>query len=150
MAQASSGGRGGQGGYDEPFRPRISIQDAAIKLRGKVERDRDGRDVIRCPGPNHSADDLSLSVWLDDDEPGGIGVLSFSAKDQGDIPALKDWVRAELGWPAWKPNGRAGNGHDRDPIIAKYSYETADGEPVLLVSRTKAKKFLQQRRDETG
>jgi AAA domain-containing protein len=148
MGQVGGNGRGS--GFDEPFRPRISIQDAAAKLKGRIEKDREGRDVIRCPGPNHGKDDASLSVWLDEDEPGGIGVHSFSGRDDGDPLALKDWVRRELGLPDWKPAPKGSNGHDRDPITAKYQYDGADGSPVLLVNRTKAKKFLQQKPDGSG
>ena len=143
----SGNGRGS--GFDEPFRSRISIQDAAAKLRGKIEKDGQGRDVIRCPGPNHSADDRSLSVWLDDDEPGGIGVHSFSTQTDDDPLALKDWVRAQIGLPNWKPNGK-GDRRDDDPIVAKYAYHDAEGTAVLLVNRTKRKSFYQQHIDATG
>jgi len=143
------GGNGRGSGFDEPFRPRISIQDAAAKLKGKVERDNQGRDVIRCPGPNHSADDASLSVWLDEDEPGGIGVLSFSIRDDDPL-VLKDWVRRELGWPDWKPAAKGKNGQDKDPTVAVYDYVAAEGAPVLRVNRTRAKKFYQQKPDGKG
>jgi hypothetical protein len=82
---------------------------------------------------------------MDDDEPGGLGVLSFSPKDESDPLALKDWVRAQIGAPNWKPNG---HGKARDEIIAKYLYQSEDGDPVLLVSRTRAKKFFQQHQDD--
>jgi hypothetical protein len=147
------GGNGRGSGFDEPFRPRISIQDAAAKLKGRIEKDKQGRDVIRCPGPEHSGKDASLSVWIDDDEPGGFGVHSFSSKDEADPLRTKDWVRAQLGLPDWKPNGKGngkGNGHDKDPITAKYEYQSAMGDPTLLVNRTRAKKFLQQHIDAQG
>jgi hypothetical protein len=142
-------GNGSGSGFDEPFRPRLSIQEVCTLLHGKISRDKNGRDVIRCPGPDHSRDDLSLSVWVDDDEPDGFGVLSFSEKDQ-DIPRLRDWVRKQIGLPDWKPNGKA-NGHGgkpKDPIVAKYTYEDETGAAVLIVNRTKAKKFYQQHLDE--
>ena len=148
MSQGGGNGRGS--GFDEPFRARISIEDAAAKLKGRIEKDKQGRDVIRCPGPDHSGNDASLSVWIDDNEPGGIGVHSFSSKEEGDPLRTKDWVRAQLGLPDWKPTGKGGNGHDNDPITAKYTYQTAMGDPVLQVNRTKAKKFYQQHIDAQG
>ena len=145
---------GGGGNYDEPFRPRLSLADAAARLHGEIGRDAQGRDVIRCPGPGHNLKDRSLAVWLDDDEPGGLGVFSFSDKDQGDALGLKDWVRDQLGFPAFKPgkpNGKGkGDGFDADPIVARYEYQDADGLPVLLVNRTAHKKFLQQRWEGGG
>jgi hypothetical protein len=128
--------------------PRLVIEDVCAALRGKLAWDGSGRRVIRCAGPGHSPADLSLSVWVDPDEPDGFGVLSFSDADQ-DIAQLRDWVRRQCGLPAWKPNGH-GNGHARAEITAKYVYEDATGQPVLIVNRTKAKQFYQQRPDGAG
>ena len=133
--------------------PSLVIEDVCAALNGRLTHDNKGRRVIRCPGPGHSLHDLSLSVWVDDDEPDGFGVLPFSEKD--DPIACRDYVRAQIGLPAWKPNGKA-NGHTngqakpRGEIIAKYTYHGENGEPVLIVNRTKTKEFLQQRPDGVG
>jgi hypothetical protein len=141
-------GNGRDDGTIEPFRPRLSLADIAARLKGKIGVDDKGQQVVRCPGPDHSAGDASLTIGLDDDASGGFWVLSFSPKDDDPI-RLKDWARAELGLPAFKPgNGKASN--PRDPIVAKYEYADAEGAPVLLVNRTKAKKFLQQKPDGRG
>ena len=60
---------------------RHSIANWAAKLLGEVDRDGQGNRVIRCPGPGHSPDDRSLSVWLDEDDPEGFRVHSFAPKD---------------------------------------------------------------------
>ncbi len=124
-----------------------TLEGIRAKLGGRIERDKHGQLVLRCAGPDHSKADHSLTVGLDDD--GDIWVLPFSPRDQGDIPRLKDWVRREAGLEPWKPNGR-GNGKDRDPVVAKYTYQNETGEPVLMVNRTKAKAFFQQRPDGHG
>jgi len=138
-------GKGGNGsGYDDDaLRSRFTIHELASRLKGKVGH-YEGREVVRCPGPDHSAGDASLVVGFDDDASGGFWVHSFSAKDNDPI-RLKDWVRAKAGAPGFKPNGK-GNGHanPRDEITARYIYADLDGAPVLAVNRTKAKKFLQQ------
>ncbi|HEY1878467.1 MAG TPA: AAA family ATPase [Caulobacteraceae bacterium] len=135
----------------------LVIEDVCAALHGKITHDDKGRRVIRCPGPGHSRNDLSLSVWVSDDEPDGFGVYSFSDQDQDPI-VVKDWVRAQIGAPAFKPNGKANghangkaNGHaPAGEIVAKYLYQDALGEPVQQVSRTRAKQFFQQRPDGHG
>jgi hypothetical protein len=127
----------------------LIIEDVCAKLGGRLTHDNKGRRVIRCPGPGHSARDESLSVWVSDDEPDGFGVLSFADADQ-DINGVRDWVRQQLGLPAWKPNGKGNHGQPNDPPVAKYTYCDAEGGPVLTVTRTKAKKFYQQRPDGLG
>jgi AAA domain len=128
--------------------PDLAIESVCLALHGTLSRDNQGRRVIRCPGPGHSPHDLSLSVWVDPDEPDGFGVLSFSDADQ-DVNMLRDWVRQQIGLPAWKPNGH-GNGKARGEVVAKYVYHSVGGEPVMIVNRTKAKQFYQQRPDGSG
>jgi hypothetical protein len=125
----------------------LTLEQFQKTLGGKIEQDAQGRRVLRCPGPGHSKNDRSLSIWLRDD-PEGFGVHSFSDADQ-DVNQLRDWVRSETGLPPWKPNGK-GNGKGRAEIIAKYVYQDADGQPVMIVNRTKAKQFYQQRPDGRG
>jgi hypothetical protein len=75
----------------------VHLRSWARALGGDVS----GRGVI-CPGPGHSARDRSLSVMPSATAPDGFLVHSFS----GDDPiACKDYVRAKLGQPEFKPNG---------------------------------------------
>lgn len=83
----------------------IDLHDLCAQLpKGRIELYH-GQEVIRCAGPNHSANDNSLRVGLTDD--GDIWVLPFSPRDQDHIPALKDWVRSEGGLPPWQPKARS-------------------------------------------
>ena len=76
--------------------PQINL--TARALGGEVA----GRQVL-CPGPNHNAKDRSLSVRLDPSAPDGFVTHSFA----GDDPiACRDYVRARVGLPPFKPNGR--------------------------------------------
>jgi AAA domain len=83
--------------------------DAATIARamgGRVER-----GVALVPGPNHSAADRSLRVFVDPDADGGFRVHSFANDDP---IVCRDYVRQKLGLPRWepsKPNGRS-NGHN--------------------------------------
>jgi hypothetical protein len=114
-----------------------SLQEIARAVGGEIR----GGQVL-APGPGHSAEDRSLSITLSESPPGYV-VYSFA----GDDPIeCKDYVRAKLGQPPWKPNGGSG----RDPVIADYVYRTADGKPYLRVQRTASKKFWQQRAEETS
>ena len=64
---------------------------------------------ILCPGPQHSEKDRSLSVRLDASVPDGFVVYSHSGDD---AIACRDYVRAKVGLPPFKTNGK-GNGHKR-------------------------------------
>jgi hypothetical protein len=114
----------------------------AAALGGEVS----GRGVI-CPGPGHSARDRSLSVTPSAAAPDGFLVHSFS----GDDPiACKDYVRAKLGQPEFKPNGHA---EAAKKIYFDYRDET--GAVIYQVERTdyydgRKKKFLQRRPDGNG
>jgi AAA domain/Toprim-like len=111
-----------------------SLQEIARAVGGEIR----GGQVL-APGPGHSAEDRSLSITLSESPPGYV-VYSFAGDDAIEC---KDYVRAKLGQPQWKPNGGSG----RDPIIADYVYRTADGKPYLRVQRTASKKFWQQHAD---
>jgi Toprim domain len=54
---------------------------------------------LLCPGPGHSPKDRSLSVRLIN---GGRDFIVFSHAGD-DWAACKDYVRARLGWPEWRP-----------------------------------------------
>ena len=114
----------------------ITLARIAQALGGEVA----GGQVL-CPGPNHSADDRSLSVTLGDN--GDLVVNSFA----GDDPIVcKDYVRERCGLPAWKPNGQT-NGSTRPRVIAEYVYKLAYGSPYLRVARTDTKQFWQSHWD---
>lgn len=132
------------------FRSRADLTDWALKLHGRVVHDESNQPVIRCPGPGHSLEDDSLLVRFDDDASGGFRVQTFCMADD-DPKMLRDYVRKTVGLPEWKPNGKGNGKHaPAREIVAKYLYETADGQPVLMVNRTKPKSFAQQRPDGHG
>jgi RecA-family ATPase len=120
---------------------------------------------LRCPGPDHSAADRSLSVKLDGSAPDGFVVHSFADDDP---IACRDYVRARAGLPAFKPNG--GNGRHRASddaieralmaaaqgraddqpkgrIVASYDYSDSDGTLLYQVIRLEPKGFRQRRPD---
>jgi putative DNA primase/helicase len=79
------------------------------------------------PGANHSAADRSLRVFPDPDADGGFRVHSFA----GDDPIeCRDYVRARLGLPAWKP----GDEQDRRVHLSRiqdWDRTIADGQATL-------------------
>jgi hypothetical protein len=111
-----------------------SLQEIARAVGGEI-----CGDQVLAPGPGHSGKDRSLCITLSENPPGYV-VHSFAGDDAIEC---KDYVRAKLGQPQWKPNG----GDGRDPVIADYVYRTADGKPYLRVQRTASKKFWQQHAD---
>jgi hypothetical protein len=111
-----------------------SLQEIARAVGGEI-----CGDQVLAPGPGHSGKDRSLCITLSENPPGYV-VHSFAGDDAIEC---KDYVRAKLGQPRWKPNG----GDGRDPVIADYVYRTADGKPYLRVQRTASKKFWQQHAD---
>jgi hypothetical protein len=102
---------------------------------------------VRAPGPGHSAPDRSLSVTPSATAPDGFLVHSFS----GDDPiACKDYVRAKLGMPEFKPNG-----HAKPAKKTYFDYRDETGAVIYQVERTdyydgRKKKFLQRRPDGNG
>jgi putative DNA primase/helicase len=72
------------------------LRTIARKLDGEVSGDK-----VLCPGPNHSKRDRSLSIRFERLAPEGFTVLSFCGDDIGDC---RDYVREQLGLPAWKPD----------------------------------------------
>jgi RecA-family ATPase len=137
----------------------IDLQSLARALGGEVS----GNQVL-CPGPGHSAKDRSLSVKLDADAPDGFVVNSFASDDPIEC---KDYVRAKLSLPAFKPNGGGGRRRrastadisnmlaaaiqsvESEPtgrVIATYDY-TDKGELLYQVLRYEPKNFSQRRPD---
>ncbi|MBB5535040.1 DUF7146 domain-containing protein [Rhizobium giardinii] len=74
----------------------ISLHELAKQLGGELGRN----GYITCPGPGHSPQDRSLSVWLKGDE---LKVHSFA---DDDWQTCKDHVRERAGLPVWQPNGK--------------------------------------------
>jgi AAA domain len=138
------------------------LQSLARALGGEVNSGQ-----ILAPGPGHSPKDRSLSVKLDADAPDGFVVNSFAHDDPIEC---KDYVRAKLSLPAFKPNG--GNGRRRraspadisamlasaiesvesEPagrVVATYDY-TDKGELLYQVLKYEPKNFSQRRPDGKG
>jgi hypothetical protein len=89
---------------------------------------------IRCPGPNHSAKDRSLSVKLDDNAPDGFLCNSFS----GDDPiACRDYVRSKLSLPPFEPAGRKrkNGGGTAWKFISEHTYKDENNAPYLRVRK---------------
>jgi hypothetical protein len=82
-----------------------SLQQIARATGGEISG-----NSVRCPGPGHSPKDRSLQITLSPTAPDGFLVHSFSPSD--DDLKCKDYVRAKLGLPEFKPNG--GNG--KEPV----------------------------------
>jgi AAA domain len=90
--------------------------DAATVARTMGGRVYQGAALV--PGPNHSAADRSLRVFIDPNAPGGFGVHSFA----GDDPIeCRDHVIRQMGLPAWEPsrNRAHTNGYHRTNGHAK-------------------------------
>jgi len=90
--------------------------DAATVARVMGGRVYQGAALV--PGPNHSAADRSLRVFIDPNAPGGFGVHSFA----GDDPIeCRDYVCRKMGLPAWEPsrNRAHTNGYHRTNGHAK-------------------------------
>ena len=117
-------------------------------LGGEIGRDGQGQPVIRCPGPGHSREDRSLSVWLGDEHPDGFRVKSFAEDDD---MVCRDHVRERAGLPPWRPTAKV-NGHTKpgQTVVATYVYRDIDGQPVLRVRRLQPKSFRQDRPRRPG
>ena len=83
----------------------LSPEAAARALRGNLVSGR-----IQCPGPNHSPNDRSLVVRLDQSAPGGFLVHSFA---DDDWRACRDYVAKRLGLDRFP--SRVGSQKDRWP-----------------------------------
>lgn len=72
----------------------LDSRTVAQAMGGDVYR----KNQVRCPGPGHSANDRSLSIFLIPEASGGFRVHSFA----GDDPIqCRDYVRQTLGLPAF-------------------------------------------------
>jgi RecA-family ATPase len=134
-----------------------SLQTVAHALGGEVN----GGQVL-APGPGHSPQDRSMSIKVDAGAPDGFLTHSFSGDD---VNTCRDYVRAKLALPAFKPNsGRrrastetiermlmavvgAQSQKPRAQIVAAYNYTGANGELIYQVLRLEPKSFRQRRPD---
>src|SRR2546427_12289950 len=118
----------------------VTLQQLAKALDGEISG-----DGVLCPGPGHSADDRSLSIKLDDKDPDGFVVNSFSPADKWED--CRDHVREKLGLPKWEPKKKvkksSGTARPFSPTTARYVYRQADGTPYLQVCRKANKSFFQ-------
>jgi hypothetical protein len=142
----------------------IDLQSLARALGGEVSSNQ-----VLAPGPGHSAKDRSLSVKLDADAPDGFIVHSFA---HDDAIECKDFVRAKLSLPAFKPNGSGGRRRrastadisnmlaaaielidESEPagrVVAAYPYKDAMNTLLYEVLRYEPKKFRGRRPDGNG
>ncbi len=103
-----------------------------------------GGQVIRparvlVPGPGHSTQDRSLSVWFGPNFPEGFLTHSFA----GDDPlACRDHVRAKLGWHQFK-------GPDSSPMPAQKPHHGGNGDNSLR-QFVKARWLWRQRKPPEG
>jgi RecA-family ATPase len=140
----------------------IDLQSLAQALGGEVSAGQ-----VLAPGPGHSKADRSLSVKLDASAPDGFIVHSFA----NDNPIeCKDFVRAKLSLPAFKPNGNGGRRRastadisnmlaaamesiESEPagrVVAAYDYTDDQGELLYQVLRYEPKDFRGRRPDGNG
>jgi len=109
-------------------------------LGGKISGDQ-----VQCPGPGHTANDLSLSVKIDrDGEP-----ICYS--HSGDDPILcKDFVREKIGLKPFKPNGHA----KASSAKRHFDYPDETGAIIYQVEREDlpggGKRIRQRRPDGNG
>ena len=121
------------GGEDRSNRP----QDAACTIAGAASiAKRLGGELsdgqILCPGPNHSDQDRSLAVKLDDNAPEGFVVHSFA----GDDPiACRDYVRVKLGLRPFEARKKKNDSSTAWKIISEHIYRDEFVAPYLRVRR---------------
>lgn len=109
------------------FNPILTVQQLAQALGGQVV----APDQVLAPGPGHSPEDRSLSVWLDPADPAGFRVHSHAGDD---TMACRDYVRHRLGLEPFIPHPtKAAKPTLRR--VAEYVYRREDGTPYLKVTR---------------
>jgi hypothetical protein len=89
---------------------------------------------VLCAGPGHRPQDRSLSIKLSISARDGFIVFSHAGDDTNDC---RDYVRAKLGLPAWRPNGKGGDGHiSPQKEMARAVAELRKGESAPSASST--------------
>ena len=109
----------------------ISLQQLAQALGGEISNGQ-----VLAPGPQHSPKDRSLAVKLSGTAPDGFVVFSFAGDD--DIEC-RDYVRAKVGAPAFKParkaNGKAGS---KATVAATKEYKRSPEMEAMLAANAAA------------
>jgi 5S rRNA maturation endonuclease (ribonuclease M5) len=118
----------------------LSLSEISKKLggNGKVHHSPKG-DCVKVPGPGHSANDDSLTIWLTDD---GEDIRVHSHAGDNELESV-DWVREQLGLPKWEPKKKKANGNGRGngksgaawTDISEHVYCAADGKPYGMVKK---------------
>jgi putative DNA primase/helicase len=116
------------------------LDEVAQRWNKKVQKDRGGRYVKIPNGPTHSDDDDGLKVRLNKKGDDFI-VTSFNGNKE-EWAERKDWLREELGKPAWlrgKKNGNGKNGNGKSEgvktLVAEYIYPNELNQPYLKVKK---------------
>lgn len=94
----------------------------ALRALGGVKS---GKDSILCAGPGHGKRDTSLLVSFDAKRQEGFAVYSFSGDDWKEC---KDYVRAKLGLPEWKPTRDGEKREQPTFVVREHVYVDANGE----------------------
>src|SRR5215471_16169864 len=120
-------------------------------------------DKVSAPGPGHSPQDRSLTVFVDRDAPDGFRVHSHANDDP---IVCRDYVRQKAGLPAFEPKRKAAprtfdfiaalraaaaeqRQEDAAPaasvrIVKTFDYRDADGSLLYQVCRCEPKTFRQR------
>jgi hypothetical protein len=139
----------------------LTLESLQRCLGGKISNGQ-----LRCPGPNHSAADESLSIKLDPNAPGGFVTHSFADDDP---IVCRDYIREKCGHAPWKSNAN-GHAHRSEDeveaalataikrqsadsklrVVCAYPYSDEGGTLLYEVVRLKPKSFRQRRPDGNG
>jgi hypothetical protein len=137
----------------------VSLEQIARALNGDIR----GSQVLAA-GPNHSAEDRSLSITLSNKADGGIIVKSFA---NDDWRLCKDYVLEKLGLPKFQPKSRHHDSEDMARLIQEaiasqrktsdkafvtaYDYRDHDGTLLYQVLRYEnPKRFAHRQPDGRG
>lgn len=116
----------------------LNAAQVAAVLGGDVN----GNNVT-APGPNNhdKRKDRSMSITIDPYAPDGFLVHSHSEKNTD--MECKEYVRAKLGLPEWKPEKSNLPPPPKPKVVCHYIYQDAEGQPYLRVTRMSDKSFRQ-------
>src|SRR4051794_3524679 len=89
-----------------PVGAQTDLRRIAQELGGTIA----GQNQVTLPGPGHSPKDRSLAVRFDPAAPDGLLVYSFCGDPWR---ACRDYIRAQLGLPDWRPDRRRA---PREPV----------------------------------
>lgn len=116
----------------------LNAAQVAAVLGGDVN----GNNVT-APGPNNhdKRKDRSMSITIDPNAPDGFLVYSHSEKNTD--MECKEYIRAKLGLPEWKPEKSHLPPPPKPKVVCHYIYQDSDGQPYLRVTRMSDKSFRQ-------